>query len=340
MKRPLPRKVVYGGYNSTGGTVIRDIFNDAANAISFTPEFRIFRENKGLFDLYNAIFEHGAPEKIDAAATEFLWVCDKLGRSTTWFQMGCNYDKFSNNVFRKAGNRLIEQLTNYTYPFDWYYFRFGDPSWRFFLEKIVNKLLKRSQRYREAYFLSPTLECFTSSVANFMNSFVEGVVASHDLKKIEVIGLHNALPFQSAKAVNIGIDLLGIDQVIIVDRDPRDVFLSLPAVADSRYLPGTGSMAFKAEKFCQFYRAVRREQDIVISHPKVRLYYLDQIILDYPGCLEKIHTECSLNCDVELRGKFFNPDHSRINIHLWERCSDEEMKGVRVIERGLREYLR
>jgi len=102
-------------------------------------------------------------------------------------------------------------------------------------------------------------------------------------------------------------------KAIIVDRDPRDVYISRVKVND-RVIPKD------PHQFCIYYRGIRTRKG---QTPK--------------NCLE-VHFEDMIYNYESSAKKFFNPDLSIRGTKLWEK--HPEFKGVvKIIENNLKEYL-
>jgi len=76
----MTNAVSYGGYYSSGGSIIRDIFREFELRFDFSTEFRLLKEKGGLFDLEDTIFRCFASETIDLALKDFVWLANNLSR--------------------------------------------------------------------------------------------------------------------------------------------------------------------------------------------------------------------------------------------------------------------
>ena len=64
--------ISYGGYYSTGGSIIRDMFREFEPNFELSIEFRLLKERFGLLELERTIAQDYAPENIDLAQSNII----------------------------------------------------------------------------------------------------------------------------------------------------------------------------------------------------------------------------------------------------------------------------
>jgi hypothetical protein len=127
-----------------------------------------------------------------------------------------------------------------------------------------------------------------------------------------------------------GLDLFMNGKVIIVQRDPRDIFAST-SIMDNVYVPAyeiksnwklkqsflnTSSVTAFVNRQKAFFSQVRDEFD---DNRVLRLQFED-VVLNYEESLQKIYTFLNVDKSVHLnKGRYFNPELSAKNIGIWKR---------------------
>ena len=126
-------------------------------------------------------------------------------------------------------------------------------------------------------------------------------------------------------------------KAIIVDSDPRDVFLRLPVKAFSRYLNPNKNK--EIENFINFFKITRQSRDRLSNHPNIKLIMLEDLVLNYKKTINSLFN--FLNIDIKnhiYQNKFFDPSKSKNEIMLWKKNS-ENSTVFEVIENELNQYL-
>ena len=123
--------------------------------------------------------------------------------------------------------------------------------------------------------------------------------------------------------------------MILVDRDPRDIFLDFP---HNRYLPSFNNPLVKARSFVHFFKSLRKEikeikkldyclhlsfEDLVLNNEKVKL---------------KIENFLQINKFSNSNRKFF-PEKSNKNLQKYLNSYPNNLDAMKYIESELKEFL-
>ena len=140
------------------------------------------------------------------------------------------------------------------------------------------------------------------------------------------------LPFNLYRIDNYFDDLV---KIIVIERDPRDVFLSNKYnwVKINYGVP----MPFDAKEFCDYYRKMR-ESEIPSNSNKILRIRFEDLIYNYEDELKKIMKFLNFTPKDHIHKKLrFDPSKSIKNTQLFsdEKYADE----VKIIEKNLKEYL-
>ena len=122
-------------------------------------------------------------------------------------------------------------------------------------------------------------------------------------------------------------------QVLVVDRDPRDVYLA------NKFVWHVSQVPIDVKAFCQWFeythRAGRHEQ---WDKTKVLKINFEDIIYRYPDTKARLEQFLGLVPDVHIQQfRRMNPKRSVVNTQLWKKYDDAE--NIRIIEKELKDYL-
>jgi len=126
-------------------------------------------------------------------------------------------------------------------------------------------------------------------------------------------------------------------RIIIVDRDPRDLFMlnniiwkGAPFICDTS----------NVNQYIGWYRAIRRDQERTIPIDNVMHIDFEKLILDYDNSLLKLINFIGIKSENHnYKLKYFNPDKSRINMRLWE-SRPEFSSAIQKIEDELSDFIK
>lgn len=338
ISKALP--VIYGGYATSGGTVIRHYLDEFSNAANFIPEFRIVRERFGLIELYYSIFKYRSPENIDLAIKDFLWLVDNFARDLKRFgKNGGEYDKFTDGQFSISAREFINEITDFTYPMDWFFYDFKKSRMKGVFNRKIKQFGFRSS-VEQAYLCTPEKASFFKASRKFLARCISGISLLSKDKQVDFVGLHNAIPPYDATLSRLANNLIGPCKVVFVDRDPRDIFLSLPSSADSRYLkPGVDPVE-QAKHFVKFYKFLRRNIKSLKEVENVRQVKFEDLVLNYHEETLKIREFIGLDETKQVAKRvFFDPSKSIAGVGKWRFVRGKQLKAISVIETELEDDL-
>ena len=337
--------ISHGGYYSTGGSIVRDTFKEFEPVFEFPSEFRLLKERNGLFDLEDALLQSYSPEIIDLAIKDFLWLTTNMARNSGRFtKLGMSYDKKTGNVFTKATNEFIEEISDYHYPMDWHFYEFKKNYLSQMATKIEKRFLTKDIRKREgrqlAFMAFPESQKYFNASRDYLNKIFTGFLEVNNLEKNSVVSLHNAIPPTSNKLINKGSKYFNSCKVVVVDRDPRDVFINYPKDSYGRYLPIGDNLFEKAAGFVHFYKSIRKNQADIKTNANVLFLNFEDCILNYEKFLEELYAFTDLSPSLHLhKSKIFNPKSSIKNIGMWKNASGDMAKAIKYIEIELSDYI-
>ena len=337
--------VSYGGYYSTGGSIIRDMFREFEPNFELPIEFRLLKERFGLFELERVISEDYAAENIDLAIRDFIWLTTNLARKSGWFKKaGFSYDMHTNGAFSVATEEFIEEISDYQYPMSWHFYDFERTYLAQLSRRVKNKILTKNVRMKEGDTLAtmsyPGKEKFLLAARKYINSILSGIQDVNGLKNNSVVGLHNAIPCFSTDLIDRGLAYFSSCKVILTDRDPRDVFVNYPKDSYGRYLPQGDDPMVKARAFVHFFKSIRKNQKAVSQHPNVLFLRFEDVCENYDEIYDRIIEFSGIDKgEHKNKGKIFSPKESKKNIGMWRNATSDLAKAVSYIEEELDDYI-
>ena len=148
-----------------------------------------------------------------------------------------------------------------------------------------------------------------------------------DLQKHNTIVLDQALsPYNPEKYLKY----FNSVKVIVIDRDPRDIFNELSQFSSYPTSP--------VKNFITYFKSQR---DAVKRFPESKFILdikFENLINNYETELERIYNFFGVKSNIHKKKKqFFDPAQSAKNVGIWKRMEDNE--DIKLIEKELKEYL-
>tara|TARA_Y100001968_G_C19357310_1_gene717899 strand:- start:397 stop:1413 length:1017 start_codon:yes stop_codon:yes gene_type:complete len=333
----IPTIVHFGGFAASGGSALRDLLCEYSDAFVFPAEFRLLKEKNGLLDLENALFVSKSPDNIDLAIRDFVNLSNHLARVTTKFtRIGFSYDKYTNGIFSKSIDEFIDEITDYKYPLNTHNYDFRKNYVRSQIDRYASKIFPYSFFEQLAYMSYPEYDSFLGASRKLLRSIFESAYL-HEGYKPEIIALHNSVNHFTQEHILKSAKYFDDFKMVIIDRDPRDIFLDFP---HHRYLPKTKDLSIKAQAFVHFFKALRSELNLTKSKDNCLYLRFEDLVLDYELTLLKIEDFLNLKSDNhKLKNHYFSPNKSIKNIAKYKKKYLEYKLEFDYIESELNEFI-
>lgn len=319
--------VSVGGYCSSGGSALKDALKGLEEVSVFPVEFRLIKERYGLLDLQNAIISSSTPENIDLAIKDFIWLCSHFAQyHSRWRKSGLSYDFHTDGAFSKAVDDFVSNIVSYQYPMYWYFFEFR----KIWINQIYNRvLIKLGMMPADSKAFMSTVDSDRFNL--HAKQLIQECIYEREVDQVSI--LHNAIPInrydQVVKSSRFFSDL----KIIIVDRDPRDIFLDM---YEGRYIKGGKDPVERARSFVDFYKHARIDKENISKLPFVKIIRFEDLCLNYTETFQKITRFIGIKGEVNKECiPYFKPLESSSNIGLWKSCSPVEKKSIVYIEQEL-----
>ena len=325
------KKIAIVGLHDTGSSVVDDLLRECDNIAQGLggAEIRVLHDTDGISDLeYHLVKD---PQRLAStlAIRRFIAYCDSQDRMVR---------KLVGNKWKEKSLEYAESLCKLNYkgwlPGDRIFFPFWKRKWLTFLlalNKFLPKPFKKQRWYNffpneKTYFSSLTEEEFLSKTKKYVNWICE--MMNPENKEYLVLDQF-ASSHNPCNACRYTDNL----KVIIVDRDPRDLYIHDVKLYKEHIL------APEALDFAKQYRLIRREVFADEPSKVLRVYYED-LIYKYEETTKLIFDFLDIDPNVHHINKkrFFNPAISINGTMLWKKYPQYEEE-VKIITEELRDML-
>lgn len=332
------RKIIIStGYMGSGSSAITDLVSEFEDVNNKHRDFEyIFLHcPNGVFDLEDKLLVGNNSIRSDEAIHSFLKVMKDLYDKKFWWPG--YYKKVIGEGFYDEVIRYVDSITDVKSKNYWYYQE--NPTkkmqiksfFKIALERITKKknLIKKPLLYDEMLLSYKSPEEFYKETRKFINNVFEMIDSSDkDLLLDQLLLPHNVFRLDNYFDDNV--------KVIIVERDPRDVFIINKYAWQKKGIDVPYS--FDVKKFCRQYkdiRALEKQKD----NKKVLRVKFEDLVYNYDVTEEKVRKFLGYSKESHVR-KFerFNPNISICNTQVFSSSKEFE-KETKYIEKELKEFL-
>lgn len=320
------------GYGGTGSSAITDLLKEFENVKSFgESEFWFLQAYDGISDLEYHLIDGNHRSKVNLAIKKFK----KYVRNHNSF-----YSKFFGSDFEKLSleylNNLIDvkfkkaissyELSNTIVKF--LYFRLSFLIQKVFLRRNeenfwVPKVFK--------YYSIPDKKRFYHLTKSYTNNLFNN---TNTKSNVEFLAFDQLVPPSNINRYFNYVDNL---KVIVVDRDPRDLYLLNETIwKGAAYVCDTSDVY----SYVNWYKSIREHRKFEQSNNNILFVSFEDLIYEYNNTLKLIYSFLKIDEDCHIKkGIFFNPNKSKLNTKLWKKKETiMYQKELRIIEKELSEF--
>lgn len=322
-------------YYGSGSSAITDFVSEFSDVYSFTnEEFRFIQDPDGISDLEYNLLENFNRHNSGHALKRYKKLVDFYCGNI----FGRKYRKFFRENWKNYSYEYINELTDFTYLGWWQYDLWDKGNFFYFRKRVLNKLLKmtlwRNQPERGlntmkrevTYCAHPSEEKFLNCTKIYLEKLFHSICTNK-----EVIMVDQLVPPTN---LNRYLRYFNDIKVVIVDRDPRDIYIL------EKYVWKDGIIPSDVNLFCKWFRYTRKHREYErFNLEKVKLIQFEDMVYCYNETTRDLIHWLGLSEDKHLKKKrMFNPEKSKENTQTWKRikCNQSD---IRVIEKELKEYL-
>lgn len=326
-------KVIVASYMGSGSSAVTDLLSEYSNVHCphGSYEYIFLHCPGGLFDLEDKLLVGNNALRSDEALRTFEQTMRGLFENDHWW-FGDYRSKVSPR-FMDYVNAFIAELGPTSFGGFWYEQEKLDKSaWK--TNRLKKKLGAKTvdllgTQLRMAF---PTPDEFYKAARAFIDACLTDMSEGSNGKTLLLDQL--VLPHNLWRAENYFDD--DDTRIIIVSRDPRDVFALNKYVWKKQNVPIP--LPFDAEDFCACYRRMREAERPAHSDAILRIQFED-LVLDYENTAARIESFVGLPMLGEHVEKLarFNPDVSKGNLGVFGFSADAARE-AEIIAQRLPEY--
>ncbi|QKM61904.1 hypothetical protein DCO16_01670 [Polynucleobacter antarcticus] len=294
------------GYSFTGKSAFFDLLCEFDGFFHHSKEFEfdLLRVRGGILDLKFALVDSWSPIRSSEAIMAFYHLITTIGgNKSTYsrlFRSGAHYDHYFPG-FTEISLKFIDSLVCAKWNCEWPYPLYGKSKWHICFTKAMQKI--GCMRENQFFLSRMTAEEFYVRTRLYFNELFRGL----EKKSYSKILLSNAFePFAPLQSVA----LFDHAKSIIVDRDPRDIYLSAlmaGRIAGSKV--GQAVTGGGVQTFIDRFRIYRSKMDD--QNPNIYRTNFESLVLNYDEELLRIrHFLGTENLTHSQKGAYFSPNES------------------------------
>jgi hypothetical protein len=319
------------GYSYSGKGAVMDLLRDFPQLHVHQKEFEflLIRATDGLLDLRTSFIDNYSEIRIDMAIRRFLLLIHNLSSEPTSLKNplslisppGQSYSKIFPNF--ENHSEIFMQNISFSSEEYWPFPSLYKSSLGSFFEKIKNLLRTPNIRFKFNSYITP------KAFDIYMNEFLQNVLFSKIPNDKQIVVTSNMLEVYSPKNF---FDVIQPCKLVIVDRDPRGIFCSLP-FKDKEMALNDEKVANEFIKKFKFQRSNRFTENL--NHENILNLKFEDLFIDFDDSLKKL----GLFLETTLPEKFsnFSKERSFKNFQPWQ--TNKNAVAVKMIERELKEFL-
>ncbi len=323
------------GYSFTGKSAVHDLISKCGYySCGKEFEFDLIRVQGGLLDLRQALTqENWSPVRSSEAVRNFLRLVHHMGGDKSLIsrlrRSGAHYDYYLPG-FSQLTNEFVALLVEASWQCEW-------PFALYSRDKEALTAIKLARKF--GFSREDTVYLARLSKAEFdakCREYFERLFAPIAAKGFRWLVLNNAFePFSPERSI----EFFDHAKAIVVDRDPRDVYISaLRAGKIAGSQVGLAVTGGSVSNFIHRFRIYRSGATLLSPH--VYRMKFESLVLDYEAELIRIRTFLGdPSVATSSQGRAFDPVNSVRNVGQWKRLDDLLLlDDVAVIKSELSEY--
>ena len=307
--------IAVSGYGWSGSGACIDILREFKGIDGPNNEFRIIKDPYGLLDLENSLVDNWDFVRHDVAIKDFLKYCKVLSRGAGLFKKeGRNFSKILNTDFIKESKRYVSNMLDFKYEGFSIVHRYRFTMYQAFIYKIKCKL--KRPIYTNMYFAKPSKRKFIAETKKYLKNLFQQYARDNNL---DAILLDQAI---SVSSVEQSMKYFDNIKLIIVDRDPRDIYVDM--VKGKLLLSYDISKTGNVDKYIKWHKKLRNSIKNIEDNNNILFLKFEDLVCNYQSSIKKISEFIGPNFTHINQNKHFIPEESINNIGLWKQYDKQE----------------
>ncbi len=323
--------ITCASYGGTGSGIITDLLKEVDIIENLDDyEFDFLFQPDGISDLEHALVDDWNRLKSGIYIYRFKKYIDELSKPNfkiknikSWKSFYSyagwmtGYENFFNNKFKKTSYEYIDSLIGLNYEGFWHYFDYHLSPFSSFIRMIKRIYFKffskdrfdYSKSFKYPIYISDPEKSFYDETKKYLNKLAEILLKN---KNKSILYLDQLVPpYNVNRYLNYFYDC----KVIVVDRDPRDVYVE-------NYREGW--VPEDIDDFIKYFRLLHKYKPDNENTERVLRLRMENIIYNYDKVVDDIFN--FLNIDKKHHNnkkKYFDPDISVKNIGKWKKWKNQ-----------------
>lgn len=329
------RIISCASYYGTGSSAITDFVSEFDSVYSFTSEeFRFVQDPDGVADLEYNLVENFNRHNSGHAIKRYKKLVDFYAGN----QFLKRYEGFFHGNWKKISYEYIDSITDFTYHGWWQNDLMDKSAFFYFRKRILNKLLHKTiwrnnpertlnnMKNEITYCGHPSEEKFLTCTRQYMDKLFRSVCKDAEMVMVDQI----VPPSNLERYIRYFDDI----KVVVVDRDPRDVFIW------EKYFWKDGYIPDDVETYCKWFRYTREHRKHEnLDTENIKFIRFEDLIYHYNETTGRISEWLGLDeAHHSKKKQMFDPQRSVRNTQMWKHAECDK-KEIEYIERELAEYL-
>lgn len=322
------------GYYGTGSSAITDLMSEFNNVYSMGDyEFRFIQDPEGVSDLEYNLVENHHRHNSGHALKRYKKNVDFLSGNI----LNKKYSSYFDGKFKEISYEYINQLTDFKSKGMWHQDVIDRGKVFYIVERSINKLymLLRKVIFNKCEqgitLLKNEITYYSKPGKKFYDitrEYTDKLFEVANLDKKEYIMVDQLVPPTNLSRYT---QYFSDIKVIVVDRDPRDIYL-----LEKLYWKGTVVPCNNVKEFCKWFKYTRNLDSMKNENKKVVLrIQFEDLIFNYEQTVERIIKFLGISEHQHIMKKhIFNPNISIKNTMLWNKHA-EYKEDMQYIEQNL-----
>lgn len=325
------------GFFTSGSSAMVDLLKEFRGFYEPNAEIRFIRDPYGIIPMENALINQWDWINASASISDFLRFMKKSARRKGLIlPMGFNLKKNINPNILEITDEYIQEITDYTFKMDFYHYKFKKSyiryqldRYRWAIEHLTKGRLKTANRNIElCYFSKPSQEKFNIATKRYLQRLFE----PHCLEKENnFIILDQAIPTNNTQIIHRYFEKA---KMIIVDRDPRDMF-----VDDYLWGESLDTEQLSVDSAWKFIKRTKAMREGIIIDNDILYTRFEDLVVNYNETTKNVLYFLGLSESDHIRKRhFLKPEISIKNVGIWRKFYNTHADSIRLIEKELKDF--
>lgn len=326
--------VTCASFGGTGSSVITDLLKEFDNVKSMGDyEFTFLYEVDGISDLDHYIVEDFHRLKTDEGIYRFKKLIKHLNKG---------YSEFFGEEFMKLSNEYIDKLIDISWKGNWHMhqYRYSElvRILKYKVPEKVQKILFKLKKAKHSYELVPkypklemNLSCREEDFYGLTKEYTDKLfsILNSD-SKYKYLALDQLIPPTNIERY---LKYLNDAKVIVVDRDPRDLYILNKLFWNEGWIP-----THDVDEYIKWFKLLRKNINKNEDKNRIIRVRFEDFIFNYDDTLNRVIKFLDIDSINHVnKYKYFNPQISIKNCCLWEKYKNFD-DDIELISKELKEY--